>query len=400
LVDLPGVTRVPVGDQPADVETQIKRLCAKYTENENSIILAITSANTDLANSDALQLARLADPQGLRTVGVLTKVDLMDPGTDCADALLLHLGSSGGKLSGQGQATGLPALAHGFVAVVSRGQRDVASGVGVRQALEAERNFFKNTAPYNGSAFVGRVGTDSLVGKLSDLLHRRITQYLPALRAKLQGLIRAARGELASLGRPLHPPGPEAAKLAKRLCLDELSAYARRVQESLDGVEPCAFAASSNDFGGLGEFGGSAGKGGGGEGGRSGMAAIARLFDQVFAGSIEGIDALDGLDDTYIAQVIENSSALPRSLFVPEKAFHALVKEQIARLEEPGIQCVELVHGELRAMAARCLQLESNGAVAGKSMGRFPKLAEAVACLVEGLLGPLAERGKDKVGAA
>jgi dynamin 1-like protein len=88
LVDLPGVTRVPVGDQPADIEQQVRSLCLKYIENENSIILAITAANTDLSNSDALQLAKLVDPHGRRTVGVLTKVDLMDHGTDCVDVLM------------------------------------------------------------------------------------------------------------------------------------------------------------------------------------------------------------------------------------------------------------------------------------------------------------------------
>ena len=74
LVDLPGVTRVPVGDQPSDIEQQVRRLCLKYIENANSIILAITAANTDISNSDALQLARSVDPTGRRTVGVLTKV--------------------------------------------------------------------------------------------------------------------------------------------------------------------------------------------------------------------------------------------------------------------------------------------------------------------------------------
>lgn len=88
LVDLPGITRVPVGDQPQDIEARIRDLCLQYISKENSIILAITAANTDLANSDSLQLARSVDPCGLRTVGVLTKIDLMDPGTHCADVLL------------------------------------------------------------------------------------------------------------------------------------------------------------------------------------------------------------------------------------------------------------------------------------------------------------------------
>lgn len=87
VVDLPGITRVPVGDQPSDIEMQIRRLCLKYIEKETSIILAITAANTDISNSDSLQLARSVDPSGKRTIGVLTKIDLMDPGTDCLNIL-------------------------------------------------------------------------------------------------------------------------------------------------------------------------------------------------------------------------------------------------------------------------------------------------------------------------
>lgn len=77
LVDLPGVTRVPVGDQPRDIERQIKDMLLKFIQKPACIILAVTAANTDLANSDGLNLAREVDPEGTRTIGVLTKVDLM-----------------------------------------------------------------------------------------------------------------------------------------------------------------------------------------------------------------------------------------------------------------------------------------------------------------------------------
>lgn len=77
LVDLPGLTKVPVGDQPKDIEKQIKDMLLKYISRPACIILAVTAANTDLANSDGLKLAREVDPEGTRTIGVLTKVDLM-----------------------------------------------------------------------------------------------------------------------------------------------------------------------------------------------------------------------------------------------------------------------------------------------------------------------------------
>lgn len=81
------MTKVPVGDQPPDIEMQIRKMIVEFVEKDNCLILAVTPANTDLANSDALKLAKEYDPQGLRTIGVLTKLDLMDEGTDAKEVL-------------------------------------------------------------------------------------------------------------------------------------------------------------------------------------------------------------------------------------------------------------------------------------------------------------------------
>jgi len=64
LIDLPGMTRVPVGDQPSDIEARIRTMIMKYIRHPSCIILAVTPANSDLANSDALQIAGNADPDG------------------------------------------------------------------------------------------------------------------------------------------------------------------------------------------------------------------------------------------------------------------------------------------------------------------------------------------------
>lgn len=64
LIDLPGITKVPVGDQPSDIEARIRKMIMAHITQENCIILAVTPANSDLANSDALQMAREADPKG------------------------------------------------------------------------------------------------------------------------------------------------------------------------------------------------------------------------------------------------------------------------------------------------------------------------------------------------
>ncbi|KAE8672708.1 hypothetical protein F3Y22_tig00111835pilonHSYRG00251 [Hibiscus syriacus] len=83
LVDLPGITKVPVGDQPSDIEARIRTMIVSYIKQPSCLIIAVTPAN-----SDALQIAGNADPDGYRTIGVITKLDKMDRGTDARNLLL------------------------------------------------------------------------------------------------------------------------------------------------------------------------------------------------------------------------------------------------------------------------------------------------------------------------
>ena len=71
LVDLPGIAKVPVGDQPGDIEARIRRAVLEYIRHPTCLVLAVSPANADLANSDALELARSVDPDGRRTIGAL-----------------------------------------------------------------------------------------------------------------------------------------------------------------------------------------------------------------------------------------------------------------------------------------------------------------------------------------
>ncbi|KAF8382078.1 hypothetical protein PRIPAC_71220 [Pristionchus pacificus] len=69
LIDLSGLTKVPVGDQPIDIEHHIKEMIMTYISRETCLILAVTPANSDVVTADALKLAKKVDPQGLRTIG-------------------------------------------------------------------------------------------------------------------------------------------------------------------------------------------------------------------------------------------------------------------------------------------------------------------------------------------
>lgn len=80
LIDLPGYIQVAGRDQPPELKQKISDLCDKYIQAPN-IILAISAADVDLANSTALRASRRVDPRGERTIGVITKMDLVDPDT-------------------------------------------------------------------------------------------------------------------------------------------------------------------------------------------------------------------------------------------------------------------------------------------------------------------------------
>jgi GTPase SAR1 family protein len=104
LVDTPGLTKIRLQEQPEDIVETIESIAREYSSNENSIILAISSANNDIATSDALRLALEVDKSLNRTIGVLTKIDMMNKGTNCLETMQnrqfkLNLGFIGVKCS-------------------------------------------------------------------------------------------------------------------------------------------------------------------------------------------------------------------------------------------------------------------------------------------------------------
>ncbi|CAG0917416.1 unnamed protein product, partial [Notodromas monacha] len=168
LVDLPGLTKNPIGEQSASIVQEIRDMVIEFIQPENTIILAVSPANQDIANSDAIQVAKLVDPEGLRTIGVLTKLDLMDAGTDARDILENRL---------------LP-LKKGYIGVVNRSQKDINDRKRIELALAAEHDFFRRHTAYSHMA--DRMGTRYLQDTLNRLLHAHIKEKLPGIRSDLQ----------------------------------------------------------------------------------------------------------------------------------------------------------------------------------------------------------------------
>ncbi|KAM0240754.1 hypothetical protein ACHAP5_007898 [Fusarium lateritium] len=338
LVDLPGLTKVPIGDQPTDIEKQTRNLISEYIAKPNSIILAVSPANVDIVNSEALKLARHVDPLGRRTIGVLTKVDLMDHGTNALDIL-----------SGR-----VYPLKLGFIGVVNRSQQDIQGNKPMEDALQAETDFFKHHPAYRNISI--RCGTHYLAKTLNTTLMGHIRERLPDIKARLNTLMGQTQQELASYG-DMHFSGKEH---RGSLILQQMTRFANSFISSIDGTST---EISTKEL--------------------CGGARIYYIFNSVFGSSLDTIDPTSNLSALDIRTAIRNSTGPRPSLFVPEMAFDLLVKPQIKLLEIPSQRCVELVYEELIKICHTCGSTE---------LSRYPrlqaKLIETVSDLLRERLGP------------
>ncbi|KAF8253127.1 hypothetical protein K440DRAFT_577066 [Wilcoxina mikolae CBS 423.85] len=320
LVDLPGLTKVPVGDQPVDIERQIREMVLKQISKNNAIILAVTAANTDLANSDGLKLAREVDPDGQRTIGVLTKIDLMDEGTDVVDILA-------GRI--------IP-LRLGYVPVVNRGQRDIDSRKAISAALEHEKAFFENHRAYRNKHTY--CGTPYLARKLNMILMMHIKNTLPEIKTRIQGSLAKYQAELSQLGDSLL--GNSA-----NIVLNIITEFCNEYRTVLEGNNQ---ELSSAEL--------------------SGGARISFVFHELYANGVKAVDPFDDVKDTHIRTILYNSSGSSPALFVGTTAFELIVKQQIKRLEDPSLKCASLVYDELVRILSQLLQKQF--------FRRYPSLKE------------------------
>lgn len=322
LVDLPGLTKVPVGDQPKDIEKLVKQMILHFITKQNAIILAVTAANTDLANSDGLKLAREVDPEGNRTIGVLTKVDLMDQGTDVNDIME-------GRI--------IP-LRFGYVPVVNRGQQDILKKKSIRTALEAERHFFETHSSYSHKA--AYCGTAYLAKRLNGILHNHIKNTLPDIKNRIDQNLKKYQTELTQLG-----PGDVSSPSS--VVLQTVTEFCNEYKSILEGQGRDV---NSQEL--------------------SGGARISYVFHEVFANGVRVLEPGDQITDNEIRTLMHNSGGSAPSLFVSSKPFEILIRRQIQRFKEPSLKCVQLIYDEL----VRIL----NQILAKTEFQRFPELKRRI----------------------
>ncbi|XP_078115740.1 dynamin 3a isoform X1 [Sander vitreus] len=342
LVDLPGITKVPVGDQPADIEYQIRDMIMQFICKENCLILAVTPANTDLANSDALKLAKDVDPQGQRTIGVITKLDLMDEGTDARNILENRL---------------LP-LRRGYIGVVNRSQKDIDVKKDIKAALLAEKKFFLSHPAYKHMA--ESMGTPYLQRILNQQLTNHIRDTLPAFRTHLQGQLQDLNKE-AEKCKQFSPddPGQRTKTLlqsVQRLAVD----FEKLIEGSGDRVDTVNL---------------------------SGGARINRIFHEHFPNELVKIELDERKLRREINYAIRNIHGVRTGLFTPDMAFEAIVKKQISRLKGPCIQFVDTVSQELISTVYQCIN----------KLSSFPKLQDETERIVTTEIREQESKCKDQI---
>ncbi|KAM8744194.1 dynamin-1a isoform 10-T10 [Acanthopagrus schlegelii] len=309
LVDLPGMTKVPVGDQPADIEAQIREMLMQFVTKENCLMLAVSPANSDLANSDALKIAKEVDPQGMRTIGVITKLDLMDEGTDAKDILENKL---------------LP-LRRGYIGVVNRSQKDIDGRKDINAAMAAERKFFLSHPSYRHLA--ERMGTPYLQKVLNQQLTNHIRDTLPNLRAKLQSQLLSIEKEVEEY-KNFRPDDPSRKTKALLQMVQQFSVdFEKCIEGSGDQIDTAEL---------------------------SGGARINRIFHERFPFELVKMEFDEKELRKEISYAIKNIHGIRTGLFTPDLAFEAIVKKQIQKLKEPTLKCVDMVVSELTSTIQKC----------------------------------------------
>ncbi|XP_055332808.1 dynamin-1-like protein [Paramacrobiotus metropolitanus] len=335
LVDLPGLTKNPVGDQPRDIEDQITKLIMTYIKNPNSLILAVTPANVDMATSEALKLAKAVDPEGKRTLAVITKLDLMDKGTDARDVL------SGGVIP----------VKLGIIGVVNRSQQDINTNKAILNALKDEKTFlmkhYSELAHQHGTIFLSRT--------LNNLLMSHIRDRLPDLKEQISKLTLAHKNIMEDLGQPVTDKEGHLIRL--------ITEFVKAYSSTVDGT---SVEVDANKL-------------------KGGAMISVEIFQNIFQEHLFAVEALDGLELKNIVLTLRGAAGLYPPLTVPDMAFRTLAKDQIGHMLQPCLECVDLVYEEMQRIIQRC------GKEIQREFQKYPKFCDSVLRVVNEFIKQQAE---------
>ena len=343
LVDLPGITRVPVGDQPDNIEEITKNMAIRYIDDPLTIILCVIAANVDIATSDGLKLAKQIDVSGSRTLGVLTKLDIMDAGTDARKALMNE------EIE----------LKLGYVGVKNRSKQDLINKLSMAETSKKEKEFFKSHPVYKNLPS-GHLGTDVLINKLTKIYFRIIRENLPRIIKAINDRVKTAEEELASLGQPM--PIDDAGKMS--LLWNMINEYCDLFRNVLQGKY------NNKNINFLE-----------GEGGFKIKILYKKLLED-FTGDYKATARYTDENINY-ALTIHEGDSIPG--FPSVDAFIYLLRPQLEKLRDPIEECFQEVFQYIDFLSGKILE---------KVFARFPQAINDMTDLISAYL--FEERDKTK----
>ncbi|XP_065533066.1 interferon-induced GTP-binding protein Mx1 isoform X2 [Lathamus discolor] len=219
LIDLPGIARVAVGNQPKDIGEQIKILLKKIIRFKETLNLVVVPCNVDIATTEALKMAQEVDPSGERTLGILTKPDLVDRGTEESVIKIM-------------QNKVIP-LKKGYMIVKCRGQQDIHDKLSLATAIQQERKFFQTHKHFSILLKERRATIPHLAEKLTNELVGHIINTLPTLENQIREALQKTLQDLQKYRRV--SPTTESEKLT--VLTDLIKLFNQDVSQTMRGEE-------------------------------------------------------------------------------------------------------------------------------------------------------------------
>ncbi|KAJ0406020.1 hypothetical protein P43SY_010076 [Pythium insidiosum] len=217
LTDLPGLVRTVGDNEDASIIGRVRDMVQRFMSQERTIIIAVVPANVDMHNTEILQAAQEADPTGMRTIAVITKMDLVDAGAEPAVHELLLNKKKHMQL--------------GYHAVKCRSQKDLNDGMTINDGLRREEQFFK-AHEYWRRLPANLWGISRLSSRLTTILQDNIRRTLPTVVVvgEISELMDKASTELQSLGMPTDTPAAR-----RQAFLQWVHTFLRYMKAAADG---------------------------------------------------------------------------------------------------------------------------------------------------------------------
>lgn len=219
VIDLPGLTNIALTDQgqPENIKQNIENMIIKYIKNPRTIILSIVPGTIDVESDMGLGLIKTYDPEFKRTIGVLTKVDMLK------ESNIEHYLS--GHISKNLQ------LGYGYHAVRNRSS-DEAKSMSVKDGHAIETKFFSDTEPYKTSKYKDMMGSVNLGSRLSEIFLTHLRACLPTVMDEIKNTEIEIEKQLDEMGNREYPVTEGAKRSAVLTLIHEFqSEYSCAIKE-------------------------------------------------------------------------------------------------------------------------------------------------------------------------